>query len=266
MDFFYALPIWLSTILILALALAVGLGSSVGVRRLLRIESTAEEREVAINLMQVVAAYIGIMIAFAGVQVWQDFQDAHAAVSHESATAAELYRDLTTYGQESAAARGQLRRYLASIVDDEWPLLAREQKSAETDEALADLFMEFGKIRPQDDRDSAFYSEALSKLNDLVEMRRKRLIASRAGIPVLLWMVGLVGSLLTMAYASAFSPTRYNVMMISGVSLTLGLVFLFILVVDKPFKGEFSVGSDELVQLFPTFDSLDRDVARHQAP
>jgi hypothetical protein len=50
--------------------------------------------------------------------------------------------------------------------------------------------------------------------------------------------------------------------MISGFSMTLGLVFLFILTVDYPFKGEFSVSNRELVKLTSEFDTLDRMVVR----
>src|SRR4029450_9916469 len=99
-DFFYSLPIWLATILVLGAALVIGLGRSLGLRVLFRLKPSDEEREIAINLMQVVAAYIGIMIAFAGVLVWQDFRDAENAVHEEAASAAQLYRSLTTYGDE----------------------------------------------------------------------------------------------------------------------------------------------------------------------
>jgi hypothetical protein len=57
------------------------------------------------------------------------------------------------------------------------------------------------------------------------------------GIPLLLWTIGLVGALLTAAYASAFTPTRFNVLMAAGISFALGLVFLFILTVDHPLQG-----------------------------
>jgi len=97
-DFFYSLPIWLATILVLALSLTVGLASSFGLRKLLRLRSTDEDTAHAVSLMQVVAAYIGILIAFAGVQVWQDFADAQNAVHREAACASQLYRDLATYG------------------------------------------------------------------------------------------------------------------------------------------------------------------------
>ena len=257
-DFFYSLPIWLATILILGVALAIGLCSSLGLRALFRLQPTDQEREAAVSLMQVVAAYIGIMIAFAGVVVWQGFAEAQNAVHREAGSAAQLYRDLTTYGPETLAARNDLRAYVASIVNDEWPLLGQGKTSNSTDIALTRLFEEIGTIRPKDDRDSAIYSESFTNLNELVALRRDRLIHSQSGIPLILWMVGLVGSVLIVSYASTFPPTRINVMMIAGVSVTLGLIFLFILIVDQPYKGKFSVSSRELSELSHKFDMLDR--------
>jgi hypothetical protein len=257
-DFFYALPIWLASILVLGLALAVGLGTSIGVQRLFRIRSSAEEKEVAVNLMQLVAAYVGIMIAFAGVQVWQDFSDAKAAVAHEAATASQLYQDLAIFSAETRPARAALRQYVGSITRDEWPSLAEGSGNEATEAALQRVFAEVGRLDPADNRTAAIYAEMLGKLNDLVDYRHDRIVESQEGIPLILWTIGLVGSLLTVAYASAFTPTRLNMAMIAGISITLGLVFLFILTVDHPFKGEFSVSNRHLVELSGEFDRLDR--------
>ena len=75
---------------------------------------------------------------------------------------------------------------------------------------------------------------------------------------IILWAIGIVGGLLTVAYASAFTPTRYNMFMTAGIALTLGLLFLFILTVNYPYKGEFSVNNRLLLHLPADFDQLDR--------
>jgi hypothetical protein len=250
--------VWVATVLVLGTSLVVGLGSSFGLRRLLRLHSTEDDREHAVSLMQVVAAYIGILIAFAGVQVWQQFAEAQNTVHREAASAAELYRALATYGPETLRARQELRAYVDSIVKDEWPLLAQGKSSPRTDVSLFRLYDGMGAIRPKDERDSTIYSEAFSNLNELVGLRRDRLIHSESGMPVILWIVGLAGSVLIVAYAATFKPSRSNVMMISGISLALGLVFLFILIVDRPFIGAFSVSSNELAQLSSKFDVIDK--------
>jgi hypothetical protein len=265
-DIFYGLPLWQSTILILGLSLAVGLGCSVGVRKILRLNPSDDEAEVAINLMQVASAYIGIMLAFAAVSVWQDYQDAQTAVHQEAATASELYRDLTMFGPETVATRQALRGYMTSIVKDEWPLLGAGTKSPATEAALERLYAAFGTIQPQGDRDSAIYSEAFSKMNDLVVMRRDRVTDSQVGIPAILWVVGLVGSILTIAYAAAFSHSRLNLLMIAGISLTIGLLFLFLLTVDNPFKGPAQIDSAELAQLSRLLDHIDRSEMNRPLP
>lgn len=258
LEVFYSLPLWAATVLILGLSLAIGLGSSFGLRKLLGLQSTEDDREHAVSLMQVVAAYIGIMIAFAGVQVWQDFSDAQNGVHREASAAAELYRALETYGPDTGPQRAAVRAYVSSVVTDEWPLLSKGQASPRTEVALFRLFLAVGKMRPADDRDSTIYAQAFSNLNDLVGLRRDRLIHSRSGMPLILWTVGLVGSILIVAYTATFRPSRTNVLMVSGVAVTLGLIFLFILLVDRPYKGAFSVDSSELTQLEAKFDLLDR--------
>ncbi len=263
-DWFYSMPIWLATVVVLGTALGAGLAGSLGVQKLLRLNVNAEEREVAINLMQVVAAYVGIMIAFAAVEVWQDFTKTDQAVSEEAATASQLYQDLTIFGPETRPARVALRNYAISIVRDEWPMLSQGKGSETTERALQKFFNEVGKLDPADNRASAIYGEMLGKLSALVDYRQDRIVASKAGIPPVLWMIALVGGLLTIAYASAFTPTRYNVFMTAGIALTLGLVFLFILTVDYPFKGEFSVSNRQVAQLPGEFDRLDR-MALHGA-
>jgi hypothetical protein len=257
-DFFYGLPIWAATLLVLAVSLAVGLASSFGLRRALRLQSSEDDREHAVSLMQVVAAYIGILIAFAGVQVWQDFSDAQNGVHREAAAAAQLFRDLNTYGPETQPQKQALRVYVKSIVEDEWPLLSEGRASPRTEVALFRLFQSMGRIHPKDYRDSAIFSEAFSNLNELVGLRRDRLIHSASGMPLILWIVGLAGSMLIVAYTATFKPSRTNAMMISGISLALGLIFLFILIVDRPYKGAFSVDSSEMAGLSAKFDLLDR--------
>jgi len=263
-DLYYSVPGWLSTLLIVGLSVAIGLGSSVGMQALFRLKPTDEEKEIAINLMQVVAAYIGIMLAFASVVVWQEYADAEVAVHQEAATAAELYRDLTAYGPETRAAREDLRAYVGSVINDEWPRLRQGKSSTSTETALGRLFEEIAEIKPNDNRDSAIYAESFSKLNELVVIRRDRIITSQTSIPIIFWLVGLIGSTMTISYASAFSRSRYNLVMISGTSIALGLIFIFILTVNKPIKGQFSTPSSDFLELSATFDRLDQLILRDQ--
>src|SRR5204862_2816711 len=92
-----------------------------------------------------------------------------------------------------------------------------------------------------------------------------RMAASRAEIPPVLWIVALLGSILTIAYASAFVSSRYAILMIAGTSLTIGLLFLFLLSVDYPFRNRGGVSNQPFVELSWIFDKIDRYPKRSEA-
>jgi Protein of unknown function (DUF4239) len=258
LDFLLALRLWQLTVVILGLALVVGFGFSTGVRRIFRLDPTEQEADLAIDLMQVTSTYIGILLAFAGVLAWQDFGDAATAVENEAGVASLLYRDLAAYGPEMAPARDALKAYVHSVIVDGWPLLREGKRSPVTETKLMIVFNDIATVTPTNEREAAIYSEAFTQLNQLVSVRRQRMAASRAEIPPVMWIVALVGSILTIAYASAFVSSRYASLMMAGTSLTIGLLFLFLLSVDYPFRNRNGVSNQPLLELTSIFDKIDQ--------
>jgi hypothetical protein len=262
LDLLLGLKLWQLTVVVLGIALAIGFGFSVGIQKVFRLNPNAQEADLAIDLMQVTSTYIGILLAFAGVLAWQDFRDADSAVESEAGATSQLYRDLAAYGPEMNPARGALRAYVQSVVVDGWPRLREGKRSPAAETKLLAVFNDVAAITPTNEREAAIYREAFSRLNELVSMRRERIAASRANIPPVLWIVALAGSILTIAYASAFVSSRYALLMIAGTSLTIGLLFLFLLSVDYPFRNRNGVSPEPFVELVGIFDTIDRASAR----
>ncbi|MFL6736522.1 MAG: hypothetical protein ACJ8F4_05635 [Sphingomonas sp.] len=258
LDLLLGLNLWQLTFVVLGVALGTGLVVSIGIRRLFKLNPNAQQADLAIDLMQVSSTYIGILLAFAGVLAWQDYKDADTAIEREAGVSSLLYRDLTAYGPGMAAARDDLKTYVNSVIVDEWPLLREGNRSNATEAKLLDLFDDIAAVTPTNEREAAIYREAFTQLNELVSLRRDRMSASRAQIPPVLWIVALVGSILTIAYASAFVSSRYALLMISGTSLTIGLLFLFLLSVDYPFRNRSGVSDEPLIELASIFEKIDR--------
>lgn len=258
LDLLLGLKLWQLTVVVLGIALGIGLGFTVGIRKVFRLNPTTQQADLAIDLMQVTSTYIGILLAFAGVLAWQDFRDATTAVENEAGVASMLYRDLSAYGPEMAPARNALRAYVQSVVVDGWPRLREGKRSPAAEAKLLMVFDKVAAVTPSNERQTAIYQEAFTQLNQLVSMRRQRLAASRAEIPPVLWIVAILGSILTIAYASAFVSSRYASLMISGASLTLGLLFLFLLSVEYPFRNRNGVSPEPFVELSGIFDRVDR--------
>jgi len=262
LDLLLGLSLWQLTVVVLVISLAIGFGFSAGIRKVFRLRPTVQEADLAIDLMQVTSTYIGILLAFAGVLAWQDFQQADVAVENEAGVTSLLYRDLTAYGPETIPARQALRSYIHSVIVDAWPLLREGKRSPVTETKLLTVFDEVAALTPANEREAAIYRDAFSKMNELVSMRRQRLASSRQEIPPVLWIVALVGSVLTIAYAAAFVSSRYALLMIAGTSLTIGLLFLFLLSVDYPFRSRNGISPQPLVELQGIFDTIDHFSAK----
>jgi hypothetical protein len=258
LDFLLGLQLWQLTVVILGAALAIGAGFSVGIRKLFRLNPSTQQADLAIDLMQVTSTYIGILLAFAGVLAWQDFRDASTAIESEAGVASMLYRDLAAYGPEMDQARVDLRAYVQGVAGPGWVLLREGKRSPLAEAQLLAVFDDVSSVTPLNERQSAIYQEAFSQLNQLVSMRRQRLAASRAQIPPVLWVVAVVGSILTIAYAAAFVSSRYALLMISGTSLTIGLLFLFLLSVEYPFRNRNGVSPQPFIEIMSVFDKVDR--------
>lgn len=257
MEFYFGLPLWLSSLLVLAASVAVCLGGHRLVRALIPKTAPKPDTELAAALMGVVSSFIGIMLAFAAFQVWEDYGTADAAVAHEAAAMSELYRDLTVYGDETAPARAAVKTYVRAILEDEWPRLARGEAAPEAAGALIGLFREVGKLEPQTPRQTVMFGEIFAKLNVVVEHRRERMIAARAALPTMFWMVVLAGSAIIVAFTFVYPASRTNSAVIAGLAVSLGLIFVFILNVDHPFAGAYAVDSRELSDLLPLFERID---------
>lgn len=257
LDLYLSLPMWLSSLLLIGLTVAVCVGGHRLVRALLPKTAPKPETELAVALMAVVGAFIGIMLAFAALQVWQDYADADAAVAQEAASISELYRDLTVYGDETLPARAQVKAYVHAVLEDEWPRLAKGEPGPTAVTGLIRLFRAVGAIEPQTSRQTVIYGEVFKNLNAVVQHRRMRMIAARDALPPLFWMVVLAGSGIIVAFTFVYPATRLNALLIAGLAVSLGLIFVFILQVDHPFAGAYAVDHRELSDLLPLFDKIE---------
>ena len=255
-DLFFSLPDWLSTILVIVGAVGLSIGGHMIARKITP-RASKEETDLCVALMGVVAAFIGIMLAFAAVQVWDDYGQAEKAVALEASSISQLYRDLSVYGDDARPARAMVRTYVQDILTDEWPKLEHGQAGAKTAQGLILVFNEVGKIQPQTSREGVVYGEIFKNLNEVVGYRRARLITARSELPGLFWAVVLAGSAVIVAFTFVFPVTRTNSMVIGGLAFSLALIFLFILDVNRPFQGTYRVDDAEIRGLPAVFDQVD---------
>lgn len=254
----YSLPNWFLGALISGLSVVIALTGYALFRRVVRLDFSEEDRSLAMSVLGVVATVNSLLLAFSAVSVWESFGTAEEAVVHEADTIGELQRDLAVFGSpESRAARAQLRTYAQLVVTQEWEDMRLGNESEQTWLAADDMFRGVSALEPDTPKRQALLPEIWAKTNELVGHRRDRLHMTTAEVPGTLWTVVLAGTILTMLTTFVLPPSRFNVAMIGSLAFSLGLVFFFIIAMDRPFAGTESISAAPFESALDNMDRWD---------
>ena len=240
--FLYDLPNWLVGLLVSGGSVALALAAYAIYRWFSGHDFDADERSLAMSVLGVVATINSLLLAFSAVSVWESFSSAEEAVLHEANTTGELARDLAVFGSpESTGARALLREYAGVVINDEWDTMRTGGADMVAWRTIDNLFRAVGTIEPDTPRRAALLPEIWARTNELLTHRRDRLHASQAEVPGTLWAIVFAGTLMTMLTTFVLPPTRFNLAMIAALAFCMGLVFYFIIAMDRPFAGEESI-------------------------
>ncbi|MEK8034495.1 hypothetical protein AACH06_27005 [Ideonella sp. DXS29W] len=238
----YELPNGLLGLLVCGGWVTIGVGGYLGFQHWCRHPFAEGEKNLAIALLAVIATVNSLLLAFSAVSVWDAYGTADKAVRGEAVTIGALARNLSLYESEQALrARDLLGQYAQVIVEEEWPAMRRGEASDAAWAAHDHVFSAVGHLAPTTAHESALMPEIWLLTNELLKYRRERLYASEAAVPATLWVVVIVGTLLTIGTAYIFPRTPFNTTAVGLLSLSLGLVFFFIVAMDRPFAGTESI-------------------------
>jgi hypothetical protein len=231
-------------ILITAISIALATGGLFLTRRLVAPAKLQKHHDVAGFISAILGVIYGVLLAFVVFVVWTHFDTARIAVESEADCTGDLYR--MAYGFP-ADAQGQIRRdlyyYVQSVINDEWPAMASGHSSPATERALDRLWVTYSAMDPATNREVTLYQESISRLNDLSNSRRERIIASRSGVPSLMWFTLIFGGLATIVFTYFFGAEngRAQAGMIVLLTALIALVLFLICALDYPFRGDMAI-------------------------
>jgi len=88
------------------------------------------------------ATIFGLLVGFLSNDIWERNKQASRVVLAESDTLLALYSLGAASGSDDRGLRTAIRVYVRAVVDDEWPRLAVQERSAQVDAALNTLLRE----------------------------------------------------------------------------------------------------------------------------
>jgi hypothetical protein len=240
-------PIWLLLIAVVAAIVGLVLLLVWLIRRLVPAVREGFDAEVASQMLGVVAALFGLLLAFIVVIAYQNYGDTQSNVSDEADALGAIVRDSGAFRQpDRDRVRDAVGAYVRAVVDDEWPRMHEGNDSARAWAAVDGMYTAIQRVDPTSPKAVAFYDDSVRQLTTALDARRNRLDDAGGGLP---WVIGallLVGSIIIVGYTALVGSRSFwfHAIGAGAIALVLGLSLVVLLDLTYPFSGDLSVDSE----------------------
>ena len=245
------------SILIVGMIPLLAVAGALLVRRWATVEVLERHNDVAGFIYAVIGVVYAVLLGFTAIIVWERYNQAQAEVEKEANELGDLFRDAQTFPDDvRKKLETKLSSYARVVVEKEWPAMAEGKSSPEAFDAFNQLWQTYYQFRPQNEYETAWYTQSLTRMNQLGDHRRLRLLSSRSGgIPIVMWGVLLGAGAITIGFSYLFGTKNAaaQVLMTAGLAMTIALVLLSILALQQPFAGITRIESDAFNQLINIF-------------
>ncbi len=240
-QFMHAVPLWVTAIIVTALACLYSVGLMLVTRRRYGLDWLSLNNEVAGFKYAVVGVFYAVMLAFVVIAVWEEYRDTETAVRDEAKAVVNLHRVAHGLpGGSGAEIHKRLLAYVASVREHEWPSMADGKPSKVVGESIEQLTHVLLNVQPQTPKEVALYQDALRLLAVITSNRNERLDSSTGSVTDMLWFVLIMGGLITLGYPAFFGSTNLaaQILMTAALAALVALSLLLALAFDYPFTGD----------------------------
>ena len=188
-----------------------------------------------------------LSLAFALFTVWGEYREAQRTTDTEADTVADLHHLAKQFPEpERHQIQDLSHSYAQAVIVKEWPLLGQGLASRRSShaQALADeLVQTVEDFEPTTSADQIHYTQALTLVQDFDDARELRLLESHQGIPTIMWVVLLVGGVLTISFTFFFGMEAIWLHRASIAALTVLVVLILFTIhrIEYPFTGDIRV-------------------------
>ena len=273
-DWLYQFPSLVVAAIVVATTALVAVGGFGLARRYLqpRIKYHDGVNDVISGALGAIGVLYGITVGLITIDVWQRHTTAEDLVVREAAAIQVLYTmvsadigskrvaetlDQVLKPEEAEATKvgkpvAQLvARYLRDVICVAWVEQRAGTKASADGRALRAVRQQVLSIEPNEGGQQARYTAAIQSLNQLNELRRLRADAATSKLSGVMWMIIVLGALMSMClvYLFRLEDSKLHFLVVSLLSGFLGLVFVMIVLNDRPFFGANGLEPDTYTEL-----------------
>ena len=236
-------------LLLVAVAILIAVGGLVLVQRLYSTDQRKQHNDVAGFIYAVLGVAYAVLLGLMLIAVWEKWDAAEALATDEANELAGIFYWAHALPQPEGRHIQQLvRSYDRVVIEQEWPLMAQGRSSPKAWNTLDELRATILELKStagaqQMGYDQMRYNEILVQLHDLGNARRERLLAAEQGLPAILWVVLILGGVITVGFTYLFglNNTLVHLLMVAALALIVSMSLFTVAALDYPFKGDIRI-------------------------
>jgi Protein of unknown function (DUF4239) len=229
---------------LVTLAVVVAVVGLVLVQRLVPTERRKQHNDVAGFIYAVLGVSYAVLLGLMLIAVWEKWDAAEVTTTDEANELAGIFYWAHALPQpEGRHIQELVRSYARVVVEEEWPAMAQGKSSPEAWATLDDLRGTILGLEPTTGAQQARYTEMLAQLHDLGNARRERLLAAEQGLPPILWVVLILGGVITVFFTYLFGleNTLVHLIMVGSLALVISMSLFTVAALDYPFQGDIHI-------------------------
>ncbi len=212
--------------------------------------------------LTVAGMMFSVLLGFFIAQAMRDFATAQSNIVNEASSVGEVFRDAKGLPEvDRKRIRGLCRQYVASVISDEWPLLAVGKESPKAQAIMNDLWEASLSVKPTNDREVVIYHAYFDAMNVLGALRRVRTATMNAGLPPHLWSIIAIGAagIITLTFMFAPESKRFHAGILACLLIPLTLNIFLLAEYTHPFSGVVAVKPTVFTELQRKIMSINDD-------
>ena len=234
------MPIWIVAVAVTAAAEIFSVGLMLIARYAYGVSRLSLNNEVAGFKFAVVGVFYAVLLAFVVVAVWETYTDTDGAVRDEAKAIVDLQLVIHALPLDGGAEISKgLIAYAEDVPTHEWPAMALGRASPVITKDLRKLSTAILALEPESHRDLALYQDALRLVTEIADNRIERLESANGSVPVILWIVLVLGGGITLGYPAFFASSNLGaqVLMTASLAALVAMSLVLALAFDFPFTG-----------------------------
>jgi hypothetical protein len=234
---------------LVAVAVVVAVGGLVLVQRLVPTERRKQHNDVAGFIYAVLGVSYAVLLGLMLIAVWEKWDTADTLTVDEANELAGIFWWAHALPQpEGRHIQELVRSYARVVIEEEWPLMAQGRSSPKAWATLDELRGTILALQPpkgakQTGYDQMRYEEMLQQLHDLGNARRERLLAAEQGLPAILWVVLILGGVITVGFTYLFGleNSLVHLIMVGLLALIISMSLFTVAALDYPFRDDIHI-------------------------